>query len=58
MKVKKAPSFRYIQEMRALPFSLRALMQLAVVTSLPCLPLLLLVMPIDKILELLTKVVV
>jgi hypothetical protein len=51
-------SFRYIQEMRTFPFSLRALLQLAVVTSLPCLPLLLLVMPIDKIIDLLTKVVV
>ena len=51
-------SFRYIQEMRVLPFSLRTLLQLAVVTSLPCLPLLLLVMPIGQIIELLAKAVV
>jgi hypothetical protein len=51
-------SFRYIQEMKPLPFNLRVMIRLAIVTSLPCLPLLLLVMPIDKILELLTKVVV
>jgi hypothetical protein len=51
-------SFRYIQEMKPLPFNLRVMIRLAIVTSLPCLPLLLLVMPIDKIIELLTKVVV
>jgi hypothetical protein len=51
-------SFRYIQEMKPLPFNLRVMIRLAIVTSLPCVPLLLLVMPIDKILELLTKVVV
>ncbi len=51
-------SFRYVQEMRPLPFNLRVMIRLAIVTSLPCLPLLLLVMPIDKILELLSKVVV
>ena len=50
-------SFRFIQEMIAFPFSLRAILQLAVVTSLPCLPLLLLVMPIGKIIELLAKAV-
>ncbi len=51
-------TFRYIQDMKPLPFNLRVMIRLAIVTSLPCLPLLLLVMPIDKILELLTKVVV
>ncbi len=51
-------SFRYIQEMKPLPFNLRVIIRFAIVTSLPCLPLLLLVMPIDRILELLTKVVV
>jgi hypothetical protein len=51
-------SFRYIQEMKPLPFNLRVMIRLAIVTSLPCLPLLLLVMPIGKIIELLTKVVV
>jgi len=51
-------SFRFIQEMKPLPFNLRVMLRLAIVTSLPCLPLLLLVMPIDRILELLTKVVV
>jgi hypothetical protein len=51
-------SFRYIQEMKPLPFNLRMMIRLAIVTSLPCLPLLLLVMPIDKIIELLTKAIV
>jgi hypothetical protein len=44
--------------MKPLPFNLRAMIQLAIVTSLPFLPLLLLVMPIAKIIELLTKAVV
>jgi hypothetical protein len=51
-------SFRYVQEMKPLPFSLRVMAQLAIVTTLPCLPLVFLVTPIDKIIELLTKVVV
>ncbi len=51
-------SFQYIQGMKVVPFSLRVVIQLAIVTSLPCLPLFLLVMPIDKIIELLTKVVI
>ncbi|MBA4190315.1 MAG: hypothetical protein C0467_20200 [Planctomycetaceae bacterium] len=51
-------SFRFVEEMRSYPFSMRAILQLAIVTSLPCLPLLLLVMPIGKLLELLTKAVV
>jgi hypothetical protein len=51
-------SFRYVQEMKVLPFSLRVVTQLAIVTTLPCLPLMFLVMPIDKIIELLTRVVV
>ncbi len=49
--------FRYVQEMKALPFSLRVVIQLAIVTTLPCVPLALLVMPIDKIVQLLSKVV-
>jgi hypothetical protein len=51
-------SFRYIHEMKPLPFNLRTMIRLAIVTSLPCLPLLLLVIPITRILELLAKVVV
>ena len=50
-------SFEYIRSMKVVPFNLRVVIQLALVTSLPCLPLLLLVMPIDKILDLLTKAV-
>ncbi|QDU20670.1 hypothetical protein [Urbifossiella limnaea] len=50
-------SFRFIQEMTAYPFSVRAILQLALVTSLPCLPLLLLVMPVGQIIELLAKAV-
>lgn len=46
-------SFEYIRGMKVVPFSLRATIQLAVVTSVPCVPLLLLVMPVNRILELL-----
>lgn len=49
--------FEYIRNMKVLPFSLRAMMQLAVVTSLPCLPLMLLVMPISRIVDLLAGAV-
>jgi hypothetical protein len=51
-------AFRYVQEMRAVPFGLRVVIELAIVTSLPCLPLILLVMPMDKVIDLLTKAVV
>jgi hypothetical protein len=51
-------SFRYIHDMKPLPFGLRGMIRLAIVTSLPCLPLVFLVMPIDKIVELLTRAVV
>ncbi len=51
-------AFRCVQEMKAVPFGLRVVIELAIVTSLPCLPLILLVMPMDKIIDLLTKVVV
>jgi hypothetical protein len=50
--------FRFIEEMKSIPFSLRAIAQLAILTSLPCIPLLLLVLPIDKMIDLLAKVVV
>ena len=50
-------SFEYLRVMKVVPFSLRAAMQLALVTSLPSLPLILLVVPINQILQLLTKVV-
>ncbi len=50
-------SFEYIRGMKVVPFSLRVALQLAVVASLPCLPLVLLVMPIGTLLELLTKAV-
>jgi hypothetical protein len=43
--------------MKTLPFSLRVVIQFAIVTTLPCLPLFFLVMPLDKIIELLAKVV-
>jgi hypothetical protein len=51
-------SFRYIEEMKPIPFGLRAIAQLAVVTTLPCLPVVLLVLPIDKIIDLFAKVLV
>jgi hypothetical protein len=43
--------------MKPLPFNLRTMIQLAIWTSLPCLPLVLLVMPVGTIIDLLTKVV-
>jgi len=48
-------SFGFIREMRVVPFSLRVILQLAVVSLLPALPLLLLVMPIEEVLNLMTK---
>jgi hypothetical protein len=50
-------SFAYVRGMKPVPFSRLVVIQLAIVTSLPCLPLILLVMPVSKILELLTKAV-
>jgi hypothetical protein len=50
-------SFEYLRGMKVVPFSVRAAIQLALVTCLPCLPLILLVVPINQILELLSKVV-
>jgi hypothetical protein len=50
-------SFEFVRAMKAVPFSLRVVIQLAILTSLPCLPLMLLVMPIGMILELITKAV-
>jgi hypothetical protein len=50
-------SFEYIRGMKVVPFSLRVAIQLAIVASLPCLPLVLLVMPIGTLFDLLTKAV-
>ncbi len=50
-------SFEYLRGMKVVPFSLRVVIQLALVTSLPCLPLILLVVPVGQILDLLTKAV-
>ncbi|MGE3779158.1 MAG: hypothetical protein AB7F89_18370 [Pirellulaceae bacterium] len=50
-------SFELVREMKVVPFSQRVVFQLAMVTSLPCIPLILLVVPINTILELLTKAV-
>ena len=50
-------SFETIRAMKSIPFSQRVIIQLAIITSLPCLPLILLVMPLSKILNLLTKAV-
>jgi hypothetical protein len=50
-------SFEFIRAMKVIPFGLRAIIQLAIVTSLPCLPLILLVVPIGQILELLARAV-
>jgi hypothetical protein len=45
--------FEYIRKMKPVPFSFRVVIQLAVITSIPCLPLLLLVFPVSKIINLL-----
>lgn len=50
-------SFEYIGRMRVVPFGTRVIIQLAVVTSLPCLPLLLIVFPVNKIISLLAGAV-
>ncbi|MEK6260919.1 MAG: hypothetical protein AABP62_20145 [Planctomycetota bacterium] len=46
-------SFEFIRAMRVVPFNQRVVLQLAVVTALPGLPLLLLVVPIEKVLDVL-----
>jgi hypothetical protein len=46
-------SFDNVRSMKVVPFSMRVMIQLAVVTSLPCLPLILLVMPVAELLQLL-----
>ena len=46
-------AFEYVRSMKVVPFSLRVMLQIAVVTSLPCLPLLLLAIPISTLLDLL-----
>jgi hypothetical protein len=48
-------SFEFIRSMKLVPFNLRMMIQLAVVTALPALPLLPLVMPWERILNLLTN---
>lgn len=46
-------SFEYIRRMKTMPFSIRVIIQLAVIASIPCLPLLIIVFPISKIINLL-----
>jgi len=50
-------SFEYIRSMKLVPFGARTIIQIAVVTTLPCLPLLLLVFPINRIIDLLAGAV-
>lgn len=50
-------NFEYIREMKTVPFSIRVMLQIGVVTLLPALPLLLLVMPVEEIVGILTKAV-
>jgi hypothetical protein len=50
-------SFEYLRGMKVVPFGLRTVIQLALVTSLPCLPLILLVVPVSQVVELFTKAV-
>ena len=51
-------SFRFVDEMGLTPFGRRAVIQLAVATLLPGLPLLLLVVPIEEIIDALAKIVI
>lgn len=44
-------SFEFIRAMRIVPFNQRTILQLAIITALPGLPLLLLVVPIEKVLN-------
>ena len=41
--------------MRIVPFTVRVILQLAVVSLLPALPLILLVMPIEQVLKIMTQ---
>ena len=51
-------SFRFVEEMGLTPFGRRAIIQLAVATFLPGLPLLLLVVPIEEIIDAVAKIVI
>ncbi len=44
-------SFEFIRAMQIVPFSRRIVLQLAIITALPGLPLLLLVVPVEKVLD-------
>lgn len=50
-------SFEFIRAMKIVPFSERVILQLVFATSIPCMPLILLVVPVNQILELVTKAV-
>lgn len=49
--------FEYIRGMKAVPVSVRVILQLGIITLLPALPLVLLVIPIDQILGILTQAI-
>jgi hypothetical protein len=51
-------SFRFITDMSIVPFGRRAVLQLALATAIPFIPLVLLVVPLSQIVEALKKVVV
>ncbi len=50
-------SYEFIKGMKFIPFSVRVIIQIALLILVPALPLVLLVMPIEKVLDLLTKAV-
>ncbi len=50
-------SYEFIRQMKVVPLSVRVILQLAVVTLIPALPLVLLVIPIEDILDIMTKAV-
>jgi hypothetical protein len=51
-------SFRFVVEMRNVPFGRRAVLELALAAAIPCVPLLLLVVPVSEIFAVLKRVVV
>lgn len=48
-------SYEFIRSMRIVPFTVRVMLQLAVISLLPALPLILLVMPIEQVLKIMTQ---
>jgi hypothetical protein len=48
-------SYRYVNDMRVVPFGRRAVFTIAIATVLPCVPLLALVMPMREVIRAMVK---